>query len=1023
MPFLPADRRRDVCRIFLPWAVLACLAAALPAQDDEAATGTPPPSSQSLWLEIRDAKDRVPRDLTAADLDIRLGEETLEVGTLTPAGERAQIVLYFDRPLSTSGTLRRGASSLNGLTRQLSELGDVEVAVADPRPEVLIDSRDPLLLGERLARMALVEEGGEAILELRRRTLRELQRAAPTSDSGAEQAALVAEALRQEAALVSTHRQELLGWLSEKGDRGPKILILVFDGFDVDPLAFYAQHLDEATLRAAAGLSASDPALLELEAAHLGTARTLAALGWTVLPLAVDTLGKNAVRFESKEVVDEQGGTSTTQGITFNPGSIFKRRGEDDEDAATRIEAELVDPAAARRPLAELSGGQAIASDQALRDAVKRLGERFQLTYSSSIPADGGLLPLEVRAKRSDLDVRAPRWASPGTPPMIARIRLQQLFAGAEPSQGFDVTAALETGAPEAGALETGTLETGTASETQAVRDLELRLDLRDLETEARGRHDLRLTVAVLEDGRERQLLRQIFPRTDLTTIEAWTHRASIAVPANAAQVAVLVEDLDSGRWGGSLAARVQRPRGAVKAGPALPALPVIEIERPEREVLRGRVRFETEVWNPAVARVAFLLDDREVAEATQAPWNARLELGRVPRRRHLTAIAYDAAGEELGRHEVVINGGRSGVDIEIVRPQNGRGTGWVEVEAEVSVPLEHRLDRVLFFWNNEPIATLFAPPFVQNIFIPEEQAAGYIRAVAMLDDGTVTEDVLFMNGPESSESLDVNLVELYTVVTDRNSRPVRGLQISDFTVYEDGTRQEISSFSDASDLPLTLGMAIDSSASMFVKMPRVQEAAINFLESTFGEQDRAFIVDFDSSPRLARSPTQDLDRLIRAIRNLEPDGRTALWESVVYSLVQLQGVRGRKALIVFSDGADEDDQFPFRTCLDLAERMGVPIYLILMRKEPGENANLNLFTRSFNSRVDRLVEATGGRVFYAKEYRDLGEVYAEIEQELRSQYLLAYYPKSNGGDGWREVRVEVSGRGLKPRTLSGYWQ
>ena len=102
---------------------------------------------------------------------------------------------------------------------------------------------------------------------------------------------------------------------------------------------------------------------------------------------------------------------------------------------------------------------------------------------------------------------------------------------------------------------------------------------------------------------------------------------------------------------------------------------------------------------------------------------------------------------------------------------------------------------------------------------------------------------------------------------------------------------------------------------------------------------------------------------------------------------------------------------------------MGVPIYLILMKREPRESPGLSLLTRSFETRVDRLVESTGGRVFYAKEYANLDHVYDEIETELRSQYLLTYYPKTDGGGSrWRDVDVDVLRKGLRPRSRSGYW-
>ncbi len=201
------------------------------------------------------------------------------------------------------------------------------------------------------------------------------------------------------------------------------------------------------------------------------------------------------------------------------------------------------------------------------------------------------------------------------------------------------------------------------------------------------------------------------------------------------------------------------------------------------------------------MARVDFLLDDREAASKDRPPFAARLDLGRTPRRRELTVIAYDAGDDELGRDSVVINGGSGGLGVEIVRPSDARGTGWVEVEAEIAVPLERRLDRVLFFWNNQQVATVYAPPFRQRVLIPESKPMGYVRVVALLDDGTLAEDVVFMNGPAHGERLEVNLVELYVVVTDRDGRPVRGLKQDEFQVREDGVQQDIASFSDASDL------------------------------------------------------------------------------------------------------------------------------------------------------------------------------------------------------------------------------
>ncbi|MEM9599154.1 MAG: VWA domain-containing protein, partial [Acidobacteriota bacterium] len=699
-------------------------------------------------------------------------------------------------------------------------------------------------------------------------------------------------------------------------------------------------------------------------------------------------------------------------GITIRPGKLFGR-GDDDEPEETLPPVALDDPMEPLDLFARASGGEVVTTDRALRDALARLGARIEIAYPSRLPYEAGTARIEVLTTRPGLTVRAPRYAARGLPPALADLRLGRVLGGRDDEGDLSLAAVLEVGAGG---------ETGTASDLTTPASLETRLDLHDLEGQGGlDSVDLRLTVAATGAAGERRLLQEVLRDQNLGQGQEWRLRRNVDLPADATAVAVVIEELDGGRWGGRRAAVVRT--SGVEAG-FLPDPKALALQVPDETLLRGRTRFEVEVYDSAIARVDFLLDDRTVDSRREPPFAARIDLGRTPRRMLLTAVAYNSAGAELGRDSTVLNGGDVGLGVRIVQPTKPQGTGPVDVEAEISVPIERSLDRVLFFWNNEQVATLFSPPFRQRVMIPEDRPVGYVRVVAMLDDGALAEDVVFMNGPDAGERVDVQLVELYVVVTDRDGRPVRGLGPEEFSVREEGVPQNIATFSDAAELPLTLGMAIDSSASMFVKLPRVQRAALRFLQSTFKEQDRAFVVDFDSKPRLVRGTTNDLGRLERSINGLEASGRTALWESVVFSLVQLQGVRGRKALVVFSDGADEDDQFPFRSSLRIAREMGVPIYMILMKKEPQESAARGLLSRSFTSRAQRLAAATGGRVFYAKEYDSLDEVYDEIELELRSQYLLAYYPEGRSEEGgWREVDVDLARRDLKPRTLRGYWQ
>ncbi len=959
-----------------------------------------------LWLEVADARGRRPDNLQSGELSAFDGGQAIAVSSLGAPHEAVRVALYLDPVLARSSTLRRGVEALSAVAAELVGLGEVEIVVADPEPETLFESRDSLALGERLSLLALQRSGRQEILELRRSALAELAAADSVAGSAAE---LVRAAIDREIALVRRQQSSILAWAGDRPARGPRLLVLVQDGFDLDPFGFWAARLSPVTLGELLRGAAPSKVLSEEVAT---TARALSALGWTVLPLVLPVEdGGLGDRFSTLETTDQRGESTVTPGVTVRPGELLRRRRERREaraeEAPTPV-VELVRPLQPLRQLAIASGGEVVESDSGLRDALRRLDGRLEVVYNYLAPADGELRRVEVTTNRPGLVARSRRWAAHGTPLAVSRARMGRLLAGSEAEGGLDVAAVLR-------------LEEGLA--LPAAGDLEARVSLKSLAVDDLSFDQalLRVTVAVALPGGEPWVRSELLAPQDLRGLADWYYRTAIELPGEARQAAVLVEDLDGGLWGGSLAA-VVAGSWAEADEEFIPPPTVIEILRPEDQLLRGRVKFDAEVYDPKVVRVVYLLDEREVAERDRAPFGARIGLGRNPHRRTLTAVAYDARGDELGRDSVVLNAGGGGLAVDIVRPSKLRGTGPIEFEASVTVPLERQLDRVLFFWNNRQVATLYRAPFVHRVVVPENSPVGYVRVVALLDDGSVAEDVVFVNGPEASEQVNVNLVELNVVVTDRRGRPVRGLKKADFRIREEGVEQRIASFSDASELPLTLGMAIDSSASMFVKLPLVQQAAARFLQSTFTATDRAFLVDFDSKPRLARGTTGDLSRMLRAIDDLSADGRTALWESVVFSLVQLQGVRGRKALVVFSDGADEDDEFPFRSCLRIAKRMGVPVYLILMKHEP-QSDGLTLFTRSFTSRASRLVESVGGRLYYAKDYRNLDEVYEDIEQELRSQYLLTYYPSEQSNAAWRDVDIEVAGRGLTPRTLAGYWQ
>lgn len=1039
----------------------------------------------AVAIAVTDRSGGVPRDLTAADLQVFEGGEprpVLGVALPSPAGEPPvpwRLTVWLDLSLAADGSIGRAARVLEEQAAALAALGWVEVVAAGESPRLLLPaSRDPEQIAAAFGRAFLLERGDDRLVEERRAALA----AIAEQPAGEARRRAVATAAAEEAERVRRRQDLLLGWLAERpaAGREPRALLLVSDGWDLDPAAFYRQAAADLAERSGDaqepggdGVSAGDPAAAgaqgaaavapvdpaqpgELPAEATGVAtggetgdtgaerepaaepaaggllaaptrelgRALAAYGWVVLPAAPRLAGERAdPRVRPVEEIDPMTGERQVLGSVRLPGTGGRR-------AAGAAPAPAPPPvpagaAAALGLLAGATGGELVTDPAALPGALAALGRRVRVELTSVQPPGAEPQPLAIRTGRRGWTVRAPEWIGGGTPRAVAALRARSLLAGDEAPGGLSVRAVVEL--PPAGA--------GAAA---GPARLEARVGLEATGLEGDSGEDEgvsaasapavpRVTVAALDAaGRTTVEHPAATVRRDGSDLVV---SLPLPVTADVDRVAVVVEDLATGRWGGALAGLVAG-RAAGETGEEgtrfdaalglLPAPKPVNLLRPEGRVLRGDVTFEAVISDPAVARIEFRVDGRRVADSTSRPHAAEIDLGRLPLMRRIEAVAYDAAGAELGRDALVVNQGGRDFSIEIVSPTDRPLAGAVDLAAEVAAPDGRRIQRVELYRNGDRLATLFEPPWRHRLLVPEGPRRGFLRAVAYLDDGSQAEDVFFLDEPGGGERLDVNLVELFVVVSDRSGRPVRGLDRELFRVREDGAEQPLAGFSAAGDLPVTVGLAIDSSASMFVKLPAVQEAATAFLGSLEEGRDRAFLVGFADRPALAAEPTLDLDRVNAAVGRLRPGGRTSLWESIVYSLVQLQGQAGRKALIVYSDGADQDEEFSYRTCLSFARKLGIPIYVIVSNNEALRTEGLSL--RTFGDRLDRLTGAVGGRTFLVRTGEDLTAIYAQIERELSSQYLLTYYsdgPPRRGA--WREVEVDVDRRGLTARTVTGY--
>jgi VWFA-related protein len=468
---------------------------------------------------------------------------------------------------------------------------------------------------------------------------------------------------------------------------------------------------------------------------------------------------------------------------------------------------------------------------------------------------------------------------------------------------------------------------------------------------------------------------------------------------------------------------------------PSLPSLPVGEHDRglhpgspatlqndtvalvpPEDDVVFGLWRAEALVTGHQIAKVVFSVDDKPQFARHTAPYTVELRLKRLPTEQVVKADGYDAQGRLIASDQLVLNQPHGGLAVAIQQPARGaRPVGRTEAVAEVTVPSERRVELVEFRLNDKLVAKVTRPPWAATIEVPQQGDTVYLTVAAQLDDGSRAEDVRFLRSPSYVEELAVNLVELYTTVLDGSGQLARGLTADDFEVVENGQPQKIAKFELVENLPLTLGILIDTSGSMASSLGEAQRAAGGFLERMVRPGDRCFTLTFSDRPVLRMPLTDDPRAAAQSLERLQADGSTSIHDALVHSLFYYRGTHGQRALVLLSDGDDNTSQLTYDEALEYAKRSGVAIFTIGL-KIPAHSLGIR-------GKLNRLGELTGGRVFYVGKAAELAGVYAEIERELRSRYLLAFQSGVQAGaGGYRQIEVKMRKPGLKARTARGYY-
>jgi VWFA-related protein len=344
----------------------------------------------------------------------------------------------------------------------------------------------------------------------------------------------------------------------------------------------------------------------------------------------------------------------------------------------------------------------------------------------------------------------------------------------------------------------------------------------------------------------------------------------------------------------------------------------------------------------------------------------------------------------------------------------------------------------------------------VASVSLRGQQAPAPQPAVAQTDDKTTL-------------SVKVNVVTALATVRDKHGHFVGNLTKDDFVLNEDGRPQDIRYFSQDTDLPLTLGLLVDTSGSQIRLLGQERAASRVFLDQVLREnKDKAFIVHFDHEVELLQDLTSSREKLASAVDQIQPTDRpntsggnspdpgghgrhgggfgggggTQLYDAIFLAgdedeLMKKQ--TGRKAVIILSDGVDRGSKVGIESAIAAAQRSDTVVYSILFRDE--EHHEFHGFDHGGLGRhggghrrepeedrpdgkkiLERISKETGGRLFEVSKKEPLEQIYKDIQEELRNQYSLGYTPDKNSGLGYHKISLTAKEKELKVQTRDGYY-
>ncbi len=467
----------------------------------------------------------------------------------------------------------------------------------------------------------------------------------------------------------------------------------------------------------------------------------------------------------------------------------------------------------------------------------------------------------------------------------------------------------------------------------------------------------------------------------------------------------------------------------------------IVPPERGHRELFSGRVEIQTLIIHPLITTVDFLLDGELERRVGKKPFTGHVELALPARKQTLEVRGYDVLGTVLGADRMILNEPDVpfGVRIKTMRRLQQSEYDAVRIEVDVSLPRAAELKQVAFFRGERMVETVTrfgenaAPGAPRTIPVDAlmEYASrdDFVRVAATLANGRESEDARLLQGADYQDEIDIQLIQLQVLVTDGDGNPVRDLEPADFEIREGGIKRPVQNLHTAQDVPVVLGLAIDTSDSIVPIWQRVRDVSAGFLEEALSPGDRAFVVDFAGTVRLASGLTGYKSLLESRVRSLAPRVGTALNDALLFSLLQYGREPGRRALVVVTDGIDQQSRSRPKQSSGFAARLGLPIYFIELHRPrtriwtPDGYAPARPRPRRHRKRLQNISRQTGGRLFYVDLSAEtppwterIEQVFDQIEEDLRHQHVLTYHTSQPHGAAI-ERSVRVTRRDLKLRS------